>query len=166
MECVDEFKSQNIWGEFSEVRKKSVDYTLYSSADEDSPMLYRRDESLQANFYDDDARWVCVSDKLAAMAAAGCDIGDITDITLFVEAAHSKGDARIYLSGIEIENMPEIIQNDCEDESEPLLVRGYDYGVRTDYYYNISCHFYLLYQIYIYNHGRIYQYKVSNLIAQ
>ena len=141
MECVDEFKSQNIWGEFSEVRKKSVDYTLYSSADEDSPMLYRRDESLQANFYDDDARWVCVSDKLAAMAAAGCDIGDITDITLFVEAAHSKGDAKIYLYGIEIENMPEVVQKDCEDESEPLLVRGYDYGVRTDYYYNISCHF-------------------------
>ena len=138
MECVDEFKSQNLWGEFSEVRKKSVDYTLYSSTDENSPMLYRRDESLETNFYDDDTRWVCVSDKLAAMAAAGCDIGDITDITLFVEAAHSKGDARIYMSDIEMDNMPELVQKDCEDESEPLLVRGYDYGVRTDHYYQLS----------------------------
>ena len=139
MECVDEFKSRNLWGEFDEVRKQIVDYTLYSSTDENSPMLYRRDKSLEANFYDDNTRWVCVSDKLDAMEAAGCDIGDITDITLFVEAAHSKGDARIYMSEIEIENMPELVQNEFADEEAPLLLRGsYDYGVRTDYYYNIS----------------------------
>ncbi|SEH69276.1 Glycosyl hydrolases family 11 [Ruminococcus flavefaciens] len=139
LECVDEFKEKNIWGEFSEVKKQSVDYTLYSFADENSPMLYRRDESLEANFFNDNTRWVCVSDKLDAMAAAGCDIGDITDITLFVEAAQSKGDARIYMSEIEIENMHELVQHECEDEEAPLILRGYyDDGVRTDHYYNLS----------------------------
>ena len=142
LECIDQFKEKNPWGEVSESRKKPVDYTLYASSDDESDapsVICRRDKSLPFNSYDDESRWVCLSDKLDAAAAAGCDMGDITDITLFVEAAYSYGDFRIYMSDIEIENMPEIVQNQCEDEKAPLILKGYyDEGVRTDYYYKIS----------------------------
>ncbi|WP_295069229.1 glycoside hydrolase family 11 protein [Ruminococcus sp.] len=142
LKCQDEFRAKNIFGGVDDEGSQPVDYTLYSSSDEEAPMLCRRDEDLQANSYDDVRRWVCVSDKLDAMAEAGCDIGDITDITLFVEAAQSKGDARVYAADIEIENMPELVQYECEDEEAPLILRGYyDDGVRTDYYYNLSSSF-------------------------
>jgi len=138
LKCRDEFRETSLWGTTTDIKLLETDYTIYSSSDENE-ILCRRNEPLEVNNQSDDTRWVCISDKLDAIGKTGCNVGDITDITVFVEAAYSKGDARIYLSKLDAENMPELIESDLGNEEEPIMLKEvYDDGVRTGHYYNIS----------------------------
>ncbi|MCR4795777.1 MAG: glycoside hydrolase family 11 protein [Ruminococcus sp.] len=134
----DEFRATSIWGDTTDVKYLDAEYTIYSSPDK-KDILCLRNEPFEVNNKSDEDRWVCVSDKLGAIAQAGCNVGDITDITVFAEAAYSKGDARIYISKLDAENMPELVENETVNEEEPITLKDkYDEGVRTGHYYMLS----------------------------
>ena len=115
-----------------------VAYTIYSCENADkktNKIICRRDKSLTVNNETEEQRRISVSDKLEAIAAAGVEIGEITDIGLFLESSELNGEALIYTFDISIENMPEIAADKSEDDEAPIIVKGNDYGVRTGYYY-------------------------------
>ncbi|SHM21869.1 SH3 domain-containing protein [Ruminococcus flavefaciens] len=121
-----------------------VAYTLYVRENEDkksNTFLCRRDVPMNVNNDIENERRININDKLDAIAAAGYDLGDITDIGLFLESAYSKGEATIFTYDISIENMPEIAPDEYDDEEAPIIVKDYDYGVRTGYYYGIDSRF-------------------------
>lgn len=132
---------------FGPVEGTTVDaaYTIYSLEDENTDtvsVLCRKDESMISQTNSDDIRRIELNDKLDAIADAGFDIGEITEINFVVDAAYSKGTGKVYIYETAIENMPEIIQNEWEDEEAPILLKQYnDSGVRTGYYYQLNSSF-------------------------
>ena len=121
-----------------------VAYSIYVRRNDDgkgSTFLCRRDEPMDVNNDIEDDRRININDKLDAIAAAGYDLGEITDIGLFLESSYSKGEATVYMYDISIENMPEIASDEYEDASSPLIVKDYDYGARTGYYYGMNSRF-------------------------
>lgn len=132
------FNDSNIFGPV-EGATYDVPYTIYSleAVKTGSTVLCRRDKPIDLNNDIEDSRTVSISDKLDAIADAGYDIGEITDITLFVDASHSKGKATILTGDVRIENMPEIASDD-NTSLDPFIIKDYDYGVRDGYYYYYS----------------------------
>ncbi|WP_019680580.1 glycoside hydrolase family 11 protein [Ruminococcus flavefaciens] len=121
--------------------KKDVNYTIYSYEDNNgTSFICRRDTPVPTNNYTDNSRKISISDKLGAVAETGFDIGEITDITWFVEASSSKGEANIHNNGLMIENMPELLPDQCDDEQAPLRISSFDSGVRNGYYYYMNCY--------------------------
>ena len=123
--------------------KTDVAYSIYvrENADGSRTFICRRDEPMSVNNDIEDEIRISVSEKLAAIAAAGYDPGDITDVGLFLESAYSKGEAVVYTYDLSIENMPEIAPDECEDPESALILKDYDYGVRTGYYYAVNSRF-------------------------
>lgn len=121
-----------------------VAYTLYMRENDDNrgnTFLCRRDVPMNVNNDIEDDRRININDKLDAIATAGYDLGEITDIGLFLESACSKGEAIIYTYDISIENMPEIAPDEYGDEEAAITIKDYDYGVRTGYYYGMNSKF-------------------------
>lgn len=114
-----------------------VHYTLYSGTDEEqhASCICRRDTPLEINNESDDFREVNVSDILDAMSEAGCQPGEITDISLFIESAYSTGSATIITDNIYLENMPELAPDEYSEGD--ILVRGRGNGSRDGYYYDL-----------------------------
>ncbi|MBR6967655.1 MAG: hypothetical protein IKH78_03890 [Ruminococcus sp.] len=114
-----------------------VDYTLYSAEDKDGKTSYicRRDTPLGINNESDDFRSLRVSETLDAMAEAGFDPGEITDISLFAESAYCKGSANIMVNDISVENMPDLAPDEYEEGN--ILVKGNGSGSRDGYYYDL-----------------------------
>ena len=120
----------------------NVGYSIYVRKNEKgNTFLCRRDEPMSVNNDIEDYRRININDKLNAIAAAGYDLGEITDIGLFLESSYSKGEAIIYINDISIENMPEIAQDEYDDEETPIILNDYDYGERTGYYYGVMGRF-------------------------
>ncbi|WP_295080300.1 glycoside hydrolase family 11 protein [Ruminococcus sp.] len=120
-----------------------VAYSIYAreNADGSRTFICRRNEPMSVNNEVEDDRRINVSEKLAAIVAAGYDPGEITDVGLFLESAYSKGEAVVYTYDLSIENMPEIAPDEYEDAEAPLILKDYDYGVRTGYYYAVNSRF-------------------------
>ena len=119
----------------------AVDYTLYSRENGDengNTFIFRRDVPMTINNDIEDDRRINITDKLNALAATGYDIGEITDIGLFLESDGSKGSAYVYTVDVSIENMPELAPDEYEDEEAAVTLKDIDYGVRTGYYYHIE----------------------------
>ncbi|MBR0511127.1 MAG: hypothetical protein IJJ81_00960 [Ruminococcus sp.] len=146
---IGELASKEILNDYSLLgptygESKDLAYSLYVRGNEDgksSNFLCRRDEPMDVNNDIEDQRRININDKLNAIAAAGYDLGEITDIGLFLESSYSRGEATIYTYDISIENMPEIAADEYEDPSSPLIISEYDHGVRTGYYYGMNSTF-------------------------
>ena len=120
-----------------------VAYSIYVRENDDNTKSFvcRRDEPMSVNNDIEDERRININDKLDAIAATGNVIGEITDIGLFLESAHSKGKATIYTYDLSVEKMPVLAPDEYEDADAPLTVKGYDYGERTGFYYAINSRF-------------------------
>ena len=140
---IGEFDSYEIMNDYnifgpSDGERYEIPYDIYSHDDMDNLSVFCvRKKPIDINNDINDYRRISISDKLDAIAELGYDIGKVTDITFFLDASYTKGEAIIFTEDISIENMPETAPDEY-DESDPVIVREYYEGVRDDNYYYIS----------------------------